>query len=279
MQTFSIVTPVRNGALHVAETIESIVFQKGDFALQYILVDGGSTDETLAIAEAYRALCEARPALCPDGGVDFSVISEPDGGMYDALVKGLRRARGDYLAYLNASDRFFAGALDAVASVFRDRADVHWLTGWNATISESGAVFDARLPCRYRREYIRSYVYGTSLEHIQQESTFWRRELLDLVDFEKLRTFERAGDFYLWHCFAGSHQLHIVSALLGAFRMHGNQSSENIAAYDEEIRCHFGAEISSASRIGVLLHCLMWALPNQWRRRLNRDIIVPVAKG
>jgi glycosyltransferase involved in cell wall biosynthesis len=279
VQTFSIVTPVRNGALHVAETIESIVFQKGAFALQYILVDGGSTDETLTIAEDYRSLCESRPALCPEGGVDFSIVSEPDGGMYDALAKGLRQARGDYLAYLNASDRFFPGALDAVAAVFRDRADVHWLTGWNATISESGTVFDARLPCCYKREYIRSYVYGTSLEHIQQESTFWRSELMALVDLEKLTTFERAGDFYLWHCFAGSHQLHIVSALLGAFRMHANQNSENIAAYDDEIHRHFGDEISNAWRPGVQLHRLMWALPNQWRRRLNRDIIVPVVKS
>jgi len=110
---FSVITPCRNAAAHIAETAASVLGQSalrdGD-ELEYIVCDGGSTDGTL---EALRAL--AAPAM--------RVISEPDGGMYDALARGLRLATGDVVAYLNAGDYYHPHAFRAVREILSARPD------------------------------------------------------------------------------------------------------------------------------------------------------------
>ena len=89
---FSIITVTYNAAKVLEDTIQSIVTQTYK-NLEYIIVDGGSTDETLDIIHKYQEHIT-------------TVISEPDQGLYDAMNKGLRKARGCYLVFLNAGDAF-----------------------------------------------------------------------------------------------------------------------------------------------------------------------------
>ena len=84
----SIVTPSYNQGMYIRETIESVLSQSGDFELEYIIIDGGSTDNTLEILKSYDDR--------------FIWISEPDKGQTDAINKGLARASGDILAFLNS---------------------------------------------------------------------------------------------------------------------------------------------------------------------------------
>lgn len=88
----SVITVVRNGASVIAECIESVLAQ-GIESLEYIIVDGASTDGTLEVIRRYGDAI----SLC---------ISEPDSGLYDAMNKGLRLARGRYIHFLNADDRY-----------------------------------------------------------------------------------------------------------------------------------------------------------------------------
>jgi len=273
MVTISIVSPVLNAEEFLAETLESVLFQKGDFSLQYILVDGGSVDCTLEIARQYQKLCEEYSWLGPTGGIEFVLITDSDNGMYDALAHGLARASGDYIGYLNASDRYLPSALNAVCKVFAENANVHWLTGWNTTALESGILFNARLPYLYKSHYIKGYVYGTTIEHIQQESTFWRSHLTSNLDLVRLSSFRYAGDFYIWCCFAADYELRVAPALLGSFRIHSRQKSQDLRAYDrdaEELASKYRQDIS---RIGLIAHRLMWSLPNWAKRKLNRQLI------
>ena len=91
----SIVTPSFNGAEFLEETIRSVLAQ--DYPrIEYLVMDGGSTDGTLKILERYR------------GRLQF--VSEPDGGAADAINRGFRKAKGEILAWLGADDLYLPGA-------------------------------------------------------------------------------------------------------------------------------------------------------------------------
>jgi glycosyltransferase involved in cell wall biosynthesis len=91
--TVSVVTVTFNAAATVEEAVRSVVEQQGDFALDYHIVDGGSSDGTL-------------DALAPYEDRIAQVTSEKDNGLYDAMNRGVARAKGDIISILNADDRF-----------------------------------------------------------------------------------------------------------------------------------------------------------------------------
>ncbi len=225
--TISVITPCFNAERWVAETMTSVLRQNavtsGRVALQYIIVDGGSSDATLAAIESAAARRN-----------DVEVISEPDDGMYDALAKGLSRARGDICSYINAGDVYHPHALSAAAGVF-EAGLARWLTGFHTVANEAGAVTDVRLPWRYRREFFECGFYGTRLPVVQQESTFWSGTLNGHLDLDRLRTFRLAGDFYLWRTFAEHEELRIAQAMLGTFRKVPGQLSSDSDGYRREL--------------------------------------------
>jgi len=90
----SIITVVFNGEKYIGRTIESVVGQTYK-ELEYIIIDGKSTDRTLEIIGAYKR------------GIQ-KVISEPDTGLYDAMNKGLKAASGDYVWFLNSGDQIYS---------------------------------------------------------------------------------------------------------------------------------------------------------------------------
>ena len=89
----SVITVVFNGEEHIGKTIESVLEQSYS-AIEYIIVDGKSTDGTLKVVESYKGISQ--------------VVSEPDEGLYDAMNKGLKLAGGDYVWFLNAGDQIYA---------------------------------------------------------------------------------------------------------------------------------------------------------------------------
>lgn len=87
---FSIITVTFNAATTIGPTLESVAAQTYDGAVEYIVMDGGSTDGT--------------PDMARRSGISgITVVSEPDRGLYDAMNKGLDRARGQYVIFLNAA--------------------------------------------------------------------------------------------------------------------------------------------------------------------------------
>ena len=91
---FSIVTVTYNAETYIAKTLESIIHQSfQDFEL--IVIDGQSTDQTLKIVDRYREHIDV-------------LVTEKDQGIYDAMNKGIHRARGTYINFMNAGDTFYA---------------------------------------------------------------------------------------------------------------------------------------------------------------------------
>ena len=248
---FSVVTPCLNAASHIEETVASIAEQSavrnGTASLEHIICDGGSTDGTLEILRRIE-----QPHM--------RIVSQKDGGMYEALARGLRLAGGEMIAYLNAGDYFHPHAFSVVRDVTKDYPDCRWLTGYAVDYNESGAAVRAVLPYRYRRRLHRCAAYGRFLPFVQQESTFWRRELMAQVDFDRLSRLRLAGDHYLWRCFAEVADLHVVSAYLGGFRFHAGQLSENAAAYYAEMRS-MAAAPGPVDYALMLCDKVMWYAP------------------
>lgn len=260
-------TPCRNAASLIADTVRSVVNQSavvsGRAELDYAVYDGASTDGTLDVIRGLAA-------------PNVSVHSAPDAGMYDALARGLRQADGDWVAYVNAGDMLAERAFDTILDV-AEQHDVQWITGIAARYSERGAVTYFSLPFRYRRpltiagQYTRRSPFF--LPWIQQESTFWRGPLTRLADLERLARFRRAGDAYLWSCFAREADLHIVAAQLGGFRHHPAQLSDAKRIYKREV-AEFAPPPRWRDAAFAITDNLLWYAPWRVKKMFNRRLML-----
>ncbi len=218
----SIVTPSYNQARYLETTIRSVLEQ--DYPrLEYILMDGGSTDGSLDIIAKYA------PRLA-------GWVSEKDEGQTDAVNKGFARARGEILAWLNSDDTYEPGAVASAVAFLRDRPEVGLAYGDANYIDENGQVC-GRFPAAqtdYRR-LRRGYV------HVPQQSSFFRAELWRQVG-PLDPSFYFAMDYDLWVRIAARSQLQYLPGQIWAnFRLHGD--SKTLASGDrcwpEMLKVHF----------------------------------------
>ena len=101
----SIITVTYNAASVLKRTLDSVKAQSWQ-QIEHLIIDGASKDETISMAETYKAQCP----------YEVVILSEPDKGLYDAMNKGLRLATGDYLVFLNAGDTLHAA--DTLETIF-----------------------------------------------------------------------------------------------------------------------------------------------------------------
>jgi len=166
----SIVTTNYNTDKYLEQTIQSVLNQKGDFELEYIITDGGSTDNSLDIIKKYKDR--------------LKYISEKDKGQSDGINKGLKMATGDIVAFLNADDVYTDGALDKVVTYFKENPDCMWLTGYGKIIDENGKQIKKYIT-EYKNRKLRKFTFEQLLIEncISQPATFWRRKLLDEMGY------------------------------------------------------------------------------------------------
>ena len=238
----SIVTPAFNSAEFIEETIQSVISQEGDFHLEYIIVDGGSTDNSIEIIKKYDRLIADKqwPVKCL--GINFTWISEKDNGQSDALNKGFARSTGEIMAYINSDDKYLPMAFKTVKSIFTECGEVKWLTSlWQPHWNARGEL----TPGDSVRGYTKKAFYdGRTLARsenftgwIQQESTFWRRSLWNKAGGSLSEDLKFAMDFDLWARFYEHTELYGVAIALGGFRQHASQkTAENMKIYYEEAR-------------------------------------------
>ena len=143
------------------------------FRVEHIVIDGCSTDDSVSILKDWAAFAAAQPAA-KDGRYAFSYVSEPDDGQTDAINKGLRRATGVVVAWLNADEYYLPGKLALVAAAFAKHPSVDFLYGEPLFVDKDGN------PIRIRRahRFSKFVLYGCCC-YIASCASFWRRRVLD----------------------------------------------------------------------------------------------------
>lgn len=212
----SIITVNYNLASYLEATIRSVLDQ-GYPNLEYIIVDGGSTDGSVDIIRKY----ESQLAWW---------VSEPDENHFHAMEKGLARATGEIMAWLNSDDLYHHKSLFAVAEIFSTFPQVEWLTGMPTEYNDTGAAM-GRYTLPYARWSARRYL-TFDFQFIQQESTFWRRSLWEKAGGHLNRSYKLAAEMELWARFFRHAKLYTCLNLLGGFRFReGIQKSSNMERY------------------------------------------------
>jgi len=228
MLTVSLVTPSLNQARYLDEALRSVLDQ-GDPALEYVVADGGSTDGSVEIIERFADRLTAW-------------WSKRDAGHADAVNRGFARTSGEIMGWLNSDDRLFPQTLEMVRDLFTRFPEVQWLTsGFPVTLDERGRPVRVGRTNGFARD---PYLLGLNglrswsrSYFVQQESTFWRRELWDAAGGALDPSFEPAADFELWARFFGHAELWTVDTVIGAFRVHDAQrTASQLDAYRAQAR-------------------------------------------
>jgi glycosyltransferase involved in cell wall biosynthesis len=220
----SVVVPSLNQAQFLPETLRSILGQTGDFNLECIVVDGGSIDGSREIIAAHAASAD----------VEVKWSSEPDNGQGDAINRGLMRASGDVLAYLNSDDCYAAGALKTVAAAFNSEPGLLWLTGDCLLIDDNGAEIQKAVRA-YRRAWLRRYSPArlAMLNFIAQPATFWRREAMERAGLFDTRL-HYTMDYDYWLRLSALAPPGYLDTPLAQFRIH--HASKSGRRYKEQFQ-------------------------------------------
>jgi len=208
----TVLTPSLDSETYLAQTLQSILSQEGDFDLQAIVIDGGSRDGTLSLL---RSINDPR----------LRWISEPDQGQSAAVNKGLAMCESDLVTWLNCDDLYQPGALAAVAKAFRVSPPAQWLVGRCNIIDEGGQVI-RRFITRYKDRLLQSFSFKSLLRMnmINQPAVFWRRDFGQSVG-PLDESLHWTMDYDLWLRMARRCPPLILNDILASFRVHRRSKS------------------------------------------------------
>jgi len=244
MTKISVITAVYNGDKYIRETVESVLAQKGDFELEYIICDGQSSDRTLEILDEYKDSCK--------------IISRKDSGPQEAINYGMNLATGDIACWLNADDIFTPGSLDMVVKAFKKYPERRWLYGKSYIMNSEGKEI-RKLVTLYKN--IIGFFYSWNIllceNFINQPSTFWKRDLWNEVK-DLNPEYKAAWDYELWLNMAlKSRPIHLRKNL-SVFRRHVSSISEN------NFEKQFDEELAIARQHCNFIHYMFHAF-NRWK--------------
>ena len=202
----SIVTPSYNQEQFIEETIRSVLLQ-GYPDLEYIIIDGGSTDGSVEIIRKYE------PWLA-------YWVSERDRGQSHAINKGFARSSGDILYYINSDDMLKPGALGLVARTLRDTTAAAWLIGSSEVIDGAGTLLFIRSPGNITRERMLRWFK----DWFPQPSTFWTRTMWEAAG-PLDANLHYVMDFALWLAMFEYAMPITTQEILSVYRRHENAKS------------------------------------------------------
>lgn len=204
MPLVSIVTPALNSGEFLEETIQSVISQ--DYPnIEYLVMDGGSTDGSLAILESYRGR--------------LRYISQPDKGTADAINRGFQQSRGEILAWLSADDCYLPGAVAAAVQRLADEPSAAVVYGEGYWVDEAGKTLG---------RYPTAAPYSPDMLGrecgICQPAAFLRRQAVEAVGMLD-PALHSAFDYDLWIRLSRDHTFTTIPEYLATSRMHRRNKS------------------------------------------------------
>jgi len=216
----TIVTPSFNQAKYLPETIESILNQ-GYPNLEYIIIDGGSTDGSVDIIRKYEKYLAYW-------------VSEKDSGQSEAINKGFGRATGNLMTWVNSDDVLLPGALKRIAESKARHPECQWLTGKIARMDKDGRIIDLK-----GAEKPRGFLCKMGVSPVHAPSSFFSKSLYDMAGGMDLDLYYTMDVDLWWKFLQASCIPKLVNRYLYGFRIHAGSkttasfASENVD-YDAE---------------------------------------------
>ncbi|MEO0968826.1 MAG: glycosyltransferase family 2 protein [Cyanobacteria bacterium J06639_18] len=212
---FSFITPSFNQGRFIERTIQSILSQKSAaIEMEYVVCDGGSTDETVEILKRYEK--------------ELSWVSEPDNGQADAVNKGIAMTTGDIIGWINSDDVYYQGSFQAVKEIFESHPDVLAVYGDADHIDEKDWVIEAypTEPWDYKRLNETCFLC--------QPAVFFRRSLVE--KFGKLDdALNFCMDYELWLRYGREIQFFYLPQKLAGSRLYQENKTlgQRVAVHQE----------------------------------------------
>ncbi len=256
----SIVTPNFNGERFLEQTIRSVLAQRASGVdLEFIVVDGASTDRSMAIIERFASEID-------------HLVCETDHGPAEAINKGLKLASGDVLAWLNADDVYHDGALGRLLNAMASRPSAAIAFGRCRIVSEEGE--EIRRPITVFKEAFFAFSCRfliQSINYISQPAMAFRREALEVAG--PLREdLKAAWDYeFLLRLWSHGGAIRVAGQPLSDFRWHETSiSGSNVEQQFEE---EYQAAVADAGRFSpqAVLHAgVRWGIVGIYRMMAKR---------
>ncbi len=259
---FSIVTPSFNQGRYLRRAVRSVLLQ--DYPnLEYMVFDGGSTDDTLEVLRPYVN----RLTYFQSG---------PDGGQANAIASGFERCTGQIMGWLNSDDLLAPGALHFVAQYFAQHPEVDAIYSHRCIVDENGRVISYWILPQHSNYLMRRW------DMIPQETCFWRRGL-----FEKCgnlnRSYQFALDYDLFLRFMSAGRFVRVDRVLGAFRKHKQSKTLRLLRTEgraeiRAVRQQQAVKISLPEKlVGALF--FRWVIGRGWWHAMHRGSLAGALPG
>ena len=233
----SIITIAYNSEAKIGRTIDSVLAQNYK-DMEYLIIDGASTDRTVEIAQKYRQTFESR-------GITYRIFSEPDKGIYDAMNKGIMQARGQIIGIINSGDRYTTKAVKTAVETFQK-------SGCELMFGNVGIRTADR---RYFVKRARQRKYYQTSRDWNHPTMFVKAALYKQYPFRDLGIHDDYG-FYL-RMRKQKRKIVTVNKLLADFELGGASNRKNFKEAGKRIldRYRFCYRINGYSRL-YLLECI-----------------------
>ena len=213
IRTITIVTPSYNQGQFIEETIQSVLSQEGYFKIDYIIADGGSSDNTVSIIKKYDSLLKENKINIKCKGISYRWWSHPDKGQANAINSGLKISNGDILTWLNSDDTLEPGSLEYISQKFNENPKIDLVYGncfsfWEKSNEKEVLKIE---PTNFKKFLKRG-------DNICQPAAFFTKRIVDKVGIldEKLNY---VIDYDLWLRIMKTSQSMYVNKTLANFRL------------------------------------------------------------
>ncbi len=202
----SVITPSFNQGQFLEETLLSVINQKYP-NLEYIVIDGGSTDISADIIKKY----EQHLAYW---------VSEKDSGQSEAINKGFKRATGDIVCWINSDDILMPGALNNVMKYYSDHRNVDFINGYSLVVDAKSNILYNYFILKQKKWYAKKGIY-----YISQPSMFWRRSVFEKIGYLKEDFHAMMDKEFLIRILKNNLKVGQIQKVLAAFRVHGTSKT------------------------------------------------------